>query len=272
MKDSQKEKQEKITLESLFALMYENEKKNDREAQKRAEEWQKSSDELKKSLNEVAKAAREANETAAKANETAAKANETAAKASETAAKASEIVAKTSETVGKMSEKADETLAKASEIVAKTSETVDKMSEKVDKILKSLGGMGNSNGEIAEEYFQSAFEKNPALNGETYDKVVPNIRWVEHDDEYDLLLLNDKSVAIIEVKYRAQADDIGNLLKKGENFRKFLPQYNNRKLYLGLASLSFRKVTEKKIMEKGIAVIKQVGDKMVVYDKNLKTF
>ena len=258
MKDTQKEKQEKITLESLFALMYENEKKNDREAQKRAEEWQKSSDELKKSLNEVAKAAREANETAAKANET--------------AAKASEIVAKTSETVGKMSEKADETLAKASEIVAKTSETVDKMSEKVDKILKSLGGMGNSNGEIAEEYFQSAFEKNPALNGETYNDVKPNVRPIECDDEYDLLLLNDKSVAIIEVKYRAQADDIGNLLKKGENFRKFLPQYNNRKLYLGLASLSFRKVTEKKIMEKGIAVIKQVGDKMVVYDKNLKTF
>jgi len=61
-------------------------------------------------------------------------------------------------------------------------------------------------------------------------------------------------------------------LQKAENFRKFLPRYNDRKLYLGIASLSFMKVTESKIMERGIAVIKQVGDKMVVYDKNLKVF
>jgi hypothetical protein len=94
----------------------------------------------------------------------------------------------------------------------------------------------------------------------------------ECDDEYDIFLLNNKSAAIIEIKYNVRKNNIEELLQKAENFRKLLPKYSNLKLYLGIASLSFRKITEKKIMEEGIAVIKQVGDKMVVYDKNLKVF
>jgi len=137
---------------------------------------------------------------------------------------------------------------------------------------KAVGSIGNSNGEFAEEYFQSAFIKNSGLNGETYNKVRTNMKFEEFDDEYDIFLSNDKSIAIIEVKYSVRKDDIGKLLQKAENFRKFLPRYSKRKLYLGIASLSFRKVTEKSIMEQGIAVIRQVGDKLVVYDKNLKAF
>ena len=137
---------------------------------------------------------------------------------------------------------------------------------------KALGIIGNNNGDFAEEYFQNAFQKNPQLNGETYGKVKTNMRPEESDDEYDIFLSNDKSVAIIEIKYSVRKNDIGKLLQKAENFRKFLPKYNNRKLYLGIASLSFRKVTEERIIENGIAVIKQVGDKLVVNDKNLKAF
>jgi hypothetical protein len=74
------------------------------------------------------------------------------------------------------------------------------------------------------------------------------------------------------LKMYALCSNFKELLQKAEKFRKFLPEYNNLKLYLGIASLSFRKITEKKIMAEGIAVIKQIGDKMVIYDKNLKVF
>ena len=140
------------------------------------------------------------------------------------------------------------------------------------KFNKLFGGIGNSNGDVAEEYFINAFQKDPKLNGETFDKIRPNTRPIECNDEYDIFLLNCKSVAIIEVKYNVRKEHIGELLEKAENFRKYLTAYNNHKLYLGIAALSFRKITEKIILDKGIAVIKQVGEKMIVCDENLKVF
>ena len=195
MKDQQKQKkkQEKITLDSLYALMHENEEKSKREWQRMREEAQKRSDEIDRKIAENA---------------------------------------------------------------------------------RLIGDIGNSNGDVAEEYFQNAFEKDPRLNGEFYDKVITNmkIKSEKFNAEYDIFLLNDKSAAIIEIKYRAKKDDINELLRKCDDFRKFMPEYSNLKLYLGLASLSFRKITEQNILKEGIAVIKQVGDKMVIYDKNLKAF
>jgi len=196
----QKKKQEKITLDSLYALMRENEEKSIREWERirkeREEAWQKAEERLKE---------------------------------------------------------------------------LDRITAENTRL---IGDIGNSNGDVAEEYFQNAFEKDPRLNGEIYDKVISNmkIKFEKFSAEYDIFLLNDKSAAIIEIKYRAKRDDIKGLLKKAGDFRKVMPEYSNLKLYLGIASLSFRKITEQNIMKEGIAVIKQVGDKMVVYDKNLKVF
>ena len=148
----------------------------------------------------------------------------------------------------------------------------EEFDEKFKKMVEEIGGIGNSNGDVAEEYFINAFQKDPKLNGETFDKVKSNVRPLECDDEYDIFLLNGKSAAIIEIKYNVKIKHISKLLEKAENFRKYLTAYNDRKLYLGIAALSFRKITEKKILENGIAVIKQAGNKMVVCDENLKVF
>jgi hypothetical protein len=162
-------------------------------------------------------------------------------------------------------------------------ERKEEFDRKFKKMVEEIGGIGNSNGDVAEEYFINAFENNPTLNGKTYETVNHNVRLYseikieneKYNDQYDIFLSNSKrgkSVAIIEVKYNIKRDDINETLKKAENFRKFLPQYKKHKLYLGIAGLSFRKVTEERILKHGIAVIKQVGDKMVIYDKDLKAF
>ncbi|MCL1864532.1 MAG: hypothetical protein FWF73_01830 [Spirochaetes bacterium] len=59
---------------------------------------------------------------------------------------------------------------------------------------------------------------------------------------------------------------------KAENFRKYLPRYNKRKLYLGIAALSFRKTTEENILKHGIAAIKQANGAMVINSENLRAF
>jgi hypothetical protein len=165
----------------------------------------------------------------------------------------------------------------------KDRERSEELDRKLNKMIEEIGGIGNSNGDVAEEYFINAFKNNPTLNSETFDEVRHNVRPLseveienkKYDDEYDIFLSNNKKgkrVAIIEVKYNVKRDDINEALKKAENFRKYLPQYKKHKLYLGIAGLSIRKITEERILKHGIAVIKQVGDKMVIHDKNLKTF
>jgi len=46
----------------------------------------------------------------------------------------------------------------------------------------------------------------------------------------------------------------------------------NFEIYLGLAGFSMSKKVEKEALKKGIAVIKQVGDTVVIIDKHLKEF
>jgi hypothetical protein len=49
-------------------------------------------------------------------------------------------------------------------------------------------------------------------------------------------------------------------------------EYKNHKIYLGLAGMSFDSKVEEEYKKEGIAMIKQVGDNVIIYDDNLKTF
>ena len=90
--------------------------------------------------------------------------------------------------------------------------------------------------------------------------------------EYDLLLYNCTSVVIIEIKYNAEKKHVGWLLEDAAKFKQLFPQYANFDLYLGLAALHFEEDTEKEAIKNGIAIIKQVGENMVIYDEHLKAF
>ena len=90
--------------------------------------------------------------------------------------------------------------------------------------------------------------------------------------ELDLILVNGKSIAIFEVKYKVREKHIEQVKKKVKTFRKKFPEYQNHKVFLGLASMFFDDEVQKKCIENGIAVVKQVGDTLVIHDEKLKTF
>jgi hypothetical protein len=85
-------------------------------------------------------------------------------------------------------------------------------------------------------------------------------------------LVNGKSVGIIEVKFKAHENDIPKVLKKAQTFRVNFPEYENHQVYLGLATLSFYDELENACKDAGIAIIKQVGDTVVIADEHLKVF
>jgi hypothetical protein len=162
----------------------------------------------------------------------------------------------------------------------KSNAEFEKSRKDFDRRMKKLeeltGGIANNNGEMAEEYFYRAFKRNKTFVNEAFDKVLRNrciINGIWHA-EFDLLLLNGKSVVIIEVKYRAKQDniDIEKLISKIEPFKVLFPDYKNHSVYLGVAAMSFNKLLVNKLHKAGIATIHQEGKKIVVYDREVKVF
>jgi len=147
--------------------------------------------------------------------------------------------------------------------------------ERMKKIQKTVGGMANSQGEFAEEYFFNSLDKGKQnFFGEKFDKIKKKLTnfWQGIEAEYDIVLFNHASVALIEVKYKAHIDDIPDVLKKAKTFRILFPHYKDFKIYLGVASMSFYPELEQECIKQGIAIIKQVGDTVVINDEYLKVF
>jgi len=162
------------------------------------------------------------------------------------------------------------------ELAQSQKETDRKMQEtdrKIKEVSQTVGGMGNSQGEFAEEYFFNAFENGKQnFFGEKFDEIRKNIKGIEQDDEYDILLINGKYIGIVEVKYKARETDIPKVLRKAETFRENFPKYQHHKIYLALASMSFYPEVEEACISAGIAIIKQVGETVVICDEHLKVF
>jgi len=145
----------------------------------------------------------------------------------------------------------------------------------IKELQKTMGGWANNHGTFAEEYFFNAFEKGQKnFFGKKFDEIQKQVSsfWKGVEDEYDIVLYNDDAVAIIEVKYKAHVNDIPTVLKKAETFRILFPNYKDFKIYLGLASMAFYTELEQECIKNGIAIIKQVGDTVVINDKHLKTY
>ena len=149
--------------------------------------------------------------------------------------------------------------------------------EHIRELGNHIGGISNSIGDMAEDYFYNTFKKDKTFANQIFDKVKRNVmydKWNEVVIEYDILLFNGTSVVIIEVKFNAKPENIKveKLISRIDIFKMLYPDYKNHNIYLGVAAMSFKKKTAKKLHSAGIATIHQVGKKMIVYDKEIKCF
>jgi len=146
----------------------------------------------------------------------------------------------------------------------------------INNLSKQLGGMGNSNGDVAETYFRNSFAKSMYFAGQDFDHIDAPLKRknkkLNLQAEYDIVMYNGASVAIIEIKYKVDKEDVDSTLEKVQVFKKLFPQYQDYAIYLGLAGLSIEANAEKKAIKQGIGIIKQVGDTVVINDAHLKAY
>jgi hypothetical protein len=133
---------------------------------------------------------------------------------------------------------------------------------------KEIGGISNSNGDFAEEFFYNSLEKTMTFAGMRFDvisnkfakkKIMPDKTEIEA--QFDVVLHNGKSIALIEAKYKANLKDLKELVeKKVPNFRLLYPEYAKYKLYLGLGSLVLKERIVQEAKKLGVGLMRQKGD------------
>ncbi|GBU20274.1 hypothetical protein R80B4_00150 [Fibrobacteres bacterium R8-0-B4] len=201
-----------------------------------------------------------------------------------------EIRAQMAET-GKQMEKNAKQLAKIDEIMAenaKKSAEIDARIDKVtaeltrniDKMREELGNIGNNNGLVAEEIVFHSLEKTLTFAGEKFDYIDHGlVRSRKTPDgkkvtgEYDVLLCNGTSAALIEVKHRVGKKALDRLIDvQLPRFRIVCPQYKDAKIYLGLGGMSFETGIAEEARSLGIATLTLSGDAVEIDDEGVKAW
>ena len=169
----------------------------------------------------------------------------------------------------------DKEMAQLREQQKKTDEQMKKTDEKLDRLAKNIGGINDNIGFHAEQYFQNIFDEKLSFGGQKYDYMRPNLKYGRKgvSAEFDIVLVNGESVAVIEAKNRIHPNFVDTIATdKVFQFRKYFPKYKDYKLYLGIAGFSFDDSVVEEAKKRGIGIIRQVGDAVEIDDKNLKDY
>ena len=153
----------------------------------------------------------------------------------------------------------------------KTDEQMNRTDARLDKVAKQLGGISNNQGDVAEEYFVNSLEDKLKIGELNFDYLIQNFKAKKSHKilaEYDILLVNGKSVAIVEVKYKVHPNDLKQLPKKIESLKK-LQQYENYKIYAGIAGFYIPDEVISKAKEEGFFVLQRKGDVMITHLEHL---
>ena len=178
---------------------------------------------------------------------------------------------KTAAQLARTDAKLAETCARVDAVCARldrVSEKLDRVSNKVDRMAKMDGGVSNSQGAVAEEFYYNSLKAKPFLRGMRFDHVDRN--WGKtcrnQQDECDLVLLNGSTVFIFEVKYKVRESDLQRLLTtKKTNFNQFFPEYRDHEQHWGLATFHIDDKLKARVLKKGLILLQRKGDIVETY-------
>ena len=139
----------------------------------------------------------------------------------------------------------------------------EKSDRRLNKVAKLVGNISNNQGDVAEEFFVNSISPTLKIGDIQYDELYKNLhkKTKKAEDEFDIVLVNGKDIAIIEVKYKAHTNDIESLInKKYSNFKKLYPEYKNYNHHLGLASFNINDDVKKTASQNNVMLLQRKGD------------
>ena len=155
--------------------------------------------------------------------------------------------------------------ANAMQFAATASQVVE-TSRKLDAMGIRLGNMGQNQDAVAEEFFYNSLQAKPTLGGVHDDDVFHSVRSFSGklQGEYDVVMVNGQSVALIEVKCVVHPQDIDKTIIGTANYRTLFPQHKVYAIYGAIAGFKIAPHVAELAKERELMVLKRAGDSMEV--------
>ncbi len=170
--------------------------------------------------------------------------------------------------------KTDAQLAKTDAQLAKTDAQLARTDAKLDRLSAMYGGVADNQGSAAEEFFFNSLSQTKQIGSIHFDEVAQKVYGgkIGAQQEYDLVLLNGDSAAIIEVKYKVHPASLDQLAKQLALFKVHFPEHQHMKLYGGVAGFSVPDEVTSQAHTHGYFVLKRHGETFAVDTQQMKAF
>jgi hypothetical protein len=156
----------------------------------------------------------------------------------------------------------DQLEAKIEEMNRRINHLTDSFNENKEFEEILLGNFEESPEKEAKEFFFDSLKENPQIADIKFDILYRNLNGNKDkiSDEFDLVLVNGDTLALIEVKTKAHLDLVDKMIeKKIPNLKALFSVFKNYKIYAGIASLVTYPDLIKKVNEKGLFLLTQQG-------------
>ena len=159
-------------------------------------------------------------------------------------------------------QKTDEQMTRTDEQILSLLESQKETDRKLQKVSDLLGGIGQNQGHVTEEFFFNSLIDDPHLGGIHFDDITKNSdkRRGKLQEEYDIVMTNGDAIGIVEVKNKVHENDLSKLERKMRNFKTLFPVYQNYKLYGAIASFHINDDAKKDALERGFFVLQRKGE------------
>lgn len=172
------------------------------------------------------------------------------------------------EWLAKSSAEFDQRIRENNEQIRKSREEFDRdirksreeFNKSMAEVNRNLGGIGNTQGEIAEDLFRR--NTKAALNdyGIPIDQVHHNLR-ATGGREYDIVAVNANQAVVIEIKTKLKARDVEKFLQTQlPQFKSAFPEFRDYAVYGGMGALVLSKEQELELCGLGLFVFTQGED------------
>ena len=144
----------------------------------------------------------------------------------------------------------------------------DKRFQETERIVrdvsKNIGGLNNTVGEVAEEYFRGAFSKLAELSGVKVKAVDTLQRTVgKVTGQFDIVVFGDTANILVEVKHKLREKDVISFLEKTfPSFKRLYPEYSNVRLLGAVAGMTIDDNALTQALDQGLLVFTQSGQKI----------
>ncbi|MDM8566792.1 hypothetical protein QUF74_14205 [Candidatus Halobeggiatoa sp. HSG11] len=147
-------------------------------------------------------------------------------------------------------------LTKLEKNIAELVEQQKLTDKKMVEMATQLGGIGNIQGDVAEDLFRRNISDLLAQYGIQINQVITNLKTIK--SEYDIVAINADKVIVLEVKNKLTSYHIKHFLKKQlPKFKQEHIAFAKHKIYGAIGSLVISEHLEKQAEKAGLFVLTQ---------------